>query len=107
MSKVKMSVQMIVSALCVFALGAVSALAQSDRGTVTGTARDSSGAVLVGVSITVTNVGTGLSSRTATGQTGTYTIPLLSAGTYTMTAELAGFKKHSLDGILDINSLNK
>ena len=73
--------------------------AQSDRGIITGTVTDESGAAIVGVSITATNSGTGVSSRTTTGSNGSYTIALLPVGTYQVTVEHPGFKRFLKSGI--------
>src|SRR5438874_214260 len=70
------------------------AWAQSDRGTITGTVTDGTGAVLVGVSLTAVDMATGVRSKTTSGQSGTYTIPLLPAGIYQVISELASFKTH-------------
>src|SRR2546429_5435438 len=73
--------------------------AQSDRGTITGTVTDGTGAVLVGVSLTAVDVATGVRSKTTSGQSGTYTIPLLPAGTYQVISELVSFKTHVRDKV--------
>ena len=75
------------------------ALAQVDRGTITGIVTDSSGAVVPGVTITVTNVGTGIATRVVTNATGTYSVPLLPAAVYRLTAEREGFKKYTQTNI--------
>src|SRR5439155_17524405 len=81
-------------------VGSISpAWGQSDRGTITGTVTDTSGAVMAGVSVTATNTATSLSTSTVSSTTGDYTIPLLRAGTYDVTAEQTGFKKYVQPGI--------
>src|SRR5437867_1063836 len=72
-------------------------LSQSFRGTILGTVRDSSGAVLPGVAITVTNSGTNQSRTALTNETGDWVVPELIVGEYSVTAELTGFKKEKLD----------
>src|SRR5207245_4568502 len=72
---------------------------QSDRGTITGTVTDPSGAVISGASVTATNTATDISTTTVTGSSGDYTILLLPAGTYQVTAERDGFKKYVQPGI--------
>jgi hypothetical protein len=67
--------------------------AQSDRGTITGTVTDPSGALIVGASVTAINTATGVSTKTVTSSAGDYTIPLLRSGKYDVTIEQAGFKK--------------
>jgi hypothetical protein len=82
-------------------LVAVGALwAQSDRGTITGTAVDQSGARMAGVSVTATDTATGVSSKTLTGGGGDFTIPLLRVGTYELTAELTGFRTYRQSAIV-------
>lgn len=71
---------------------AMSSLAQSFTGTIVGTARDQSGAVLPGVNITVRNVQTNLTRNALTNETGNYVVPLLPPGIYEAKAELTGFK---------------
>ena len=51
------------------------------------------GARLPGVTVTATNVATNVASTTTTNGEGDYSILFLNPGTYTVTAELSGFKK--------------
>jgi hypothetical protein len=75
------------------------AAAQGDRGMITGRITDPAGAVIPGVQITATNVATGAKSPVAATDTGDYTIPSLPAGTYTLTAEVKGFRKYEQAGL--------
>src|SRR5262245_49698276 len=75
------------------------AAAQDFRGSITGRIADASGARLPGVTVTVTNVATNVASTTVSNEEGIYGIPYLNPGTYTVAAELAGFKKLVRDGI--------
>ena len=73
-------------------------------GTIVGTVTDSSGAVAPNVAITVTSQDTGLTRKTVSSQSGNYAVPLLPVGTYSVTAEAAGFKKKTTTGIvLEVN----
>src|SRR5215471_15353468 len=74
---------------------AVPAAAQSQAadGAIEGTITDSSGGVLPGVTVTVTNVETGTARSVTTNERGIYRAPLLPLGTYRVDAELQGFKK--------------
>src|SRR5439155_18134273 len=74
--------------------------AQVRRGTITGIVTDPSGAVVPGVTITITNIATGVANAVASNSSGLYTVPLLPAGTYALDAEKAGFKRYEQAGIL-------
>lgn len=85
-----------------FVLGtALPVLAQSQaiNGSIEGTVRDSSGAALPGVTVTVSNTGTGAQRVVVSGGQGDYRAPLLSLGSYEVVAELQGFKKFDQKGI--------
>src|SRR6266571_6569797 len=75
------------------------ASAQAVTGTILGTVRDSSGAAMPGATITLANTATGLTRTVVTDPNGEYTAPLLPTGTYTVTAEMSGFKKTSLSNV--------
>src|SRR6187402_1565793 len=82
------------------ALGSA-AFAQSNaaNGTIEGTVKDDQGALLPGVTVTVANVDTGDQRVVVTNTSGLYRAPLLSLGTYRVSAELQGFKKFEQTGI--------
>src|SRR3954468_11295385 len=84
----------ILSALLSLSLTAP-ALAQSQaaNGAIEGTISDSSGGVLPGVTVTITNVDTGTERSVVTNDKGLYRAPLLPLGKYRVVAELQGFKK--------------
>src|SRR5438309_7350540 len=73
---------------------AISAIAQSDRGAITGFIRDQSGANVPNATVTARNENNGTESRTTTNQDGYYTVTNILPGTYTITAEAPGFKKY-------------
>ena len=84
----------ILSVLVVAAVMAPSLMAQSlTTGDVTGTITDQSGAVTPNVTVTLRSVGTGQTRTTPTSATGFYRFSLVSPGSYTITAEAAGFTK--------------
>jgi carboxypeptidase family protein len=64
-----------------------------------GTVFDATGAVLSGASVLVKNSGTGAEFKVNTSNNGTYVIPSLGAGTYTVTVEAQGFKKAVVQGV--------
>src|SRR5438132_1144005 len=68
------------------------AFAQSERGTISGTVTDSTGAVVPGAKVTVTNPATNVTIAVTTTDTGTFTVPSLLAGEYSVRAEKEGFK---------------
>jgi hypothetical protein len=75
------------------------AYAQSDRGTLTGTVTDPTGAVVEGAQITVTSIETGEERQATTSAEGNYTVPQLSANTYRVTVEAAGFKTATIEDV--------
>ncbi|MEW5977817.1 MAG: TonB-dependent receptor [Acidobacteriota bacterium] len=68
-------------------------------GSLSGDVKDATGAILPGVSITVANVGTGLTRTTQTDGTGRWTVPALPVGVYQITYELQGFKRMVQEGV--------
>jgi hypothetical protein len=67
--------------------------AQDFRGSIVGTVTDATGGVLPGVTMTITNSETGIAQTVVTDAKGLYTVLYLNAGTYSVTAQLSGFKK--------------
>ena len=61
---------------------ATALLAQSDRGTMTGTISDPAGAVIASAAVEARNTETGANYPVESSATGNYTIPQLPAGTY-------------------------
>lgn len=74
--------------------------AQEFRGTISGTVSDPAGAVVAGAKITATEVSTGSKSQSVSNSDGLYSMPSLSPGVYTVTAELPGFKRYSREKVL-------
>ncbi|HYR84485.1 MAG TPA: TonB-dependent receptor [Terriglobia bacterium] len=70
-----------------------------DTGQVSGSARDASGSVIPGVSVTIRNEAQGQERQTLTNEQGYYVFPNLPVGPYTVTGELSGFKKFVKTGI--------
>jgi len=67
--------------------------------TIFGTITDSTGSVVPNAPVTATQVATGLIRQTVSDQHGDYVISQLPIGGYTVSAELAGFKKFVLSDI--------
>jgi hypothetical protein len=70
--------------------------AQKDTGTIVGTVKDSSGAVVADAKVTVTDVDRGTSFETATNATGDYVAGPLKIGSYRVLVEKTGFKKTAI-----------
>src|SRR6516162_4982569 len=68
-------------------------VAQSDRGTITGTISDPAGAVVASATVEARNDATGAVFQVASTNTGNYTLSQLPAGDYAMTVTVPGFKK--------------
>ncbi|MGB6828858.1 MAG: carboxypeptidase-like regulatory domain-containing protein, partial [Terracidiphilus sp.] len=83
----------------VFCCTSVVCFAQLDRGSVSGTVTDPSGAAVSGAKVTVTNTDTGTQSSTVATDAGVYTIPDLPAGKYSVTVSAAGFEGLIRNGI--------
>ncbi|HKM46841.1 MAG TPA: TonB-dependent receptor [Terriglobales bacterium] len=67
--------------------------AQKDAGAIVGLVRDSSGAVVTGAKVTVTDVERGIQLTFVTNEAGEYVASPLRIGRYTVTVEKQGFKK--------------
>jgi len=66
--------------------------AQAVTGTILGLITDSTGSVMPGTTVTLTNTGTGQVRVVTTDANGEYTVPSLTTGKYSVKAELSGFK---------------
>jgi hypothetical protein len=74
-------------------------MAQSERGTITGTVRDATGAVVPGATVRVTNVATNVTLDTTSNLSGDYTVPGVPVGSYNVRVEKQGFRAFVLSGI--------
>ncbi|MGA2888660.1 MAG: TonB-dependent receptor [Terracidiphilus sp.] len=77
----------------------VGVMAQLDRGEITGTVEDPTGAVVPNAKIVLTNNDTSVSASTKSTQTGTYVFDDVIPGKYTVEAELGGFRKYVVHGL--------
>lgn len=85
--------------LCAAALSPIAASAQTVTGTMQGTVRDTSGAVLPGVTVTMASVDTGGTRDTVTNDAGFFHTPFLPLGRYRVTATLSNFGTVVREGI--------
>ena len=86
-------------ALVIVCLTAATLVAQTFRGTILGTVTDPSGKQVVGATVVVRNVGTGLERTTTTTADGSYSIPELPVGTYSVTVTQSGFQTTVTSGV--------
>src|SRR5882762_8115682 len=84
--------------LCI-AVVACQLFAQTNSGRISGTVTDSSGAVISGASVIITNQGTALKWKAATNASGFYVVTNLPVGGYSVEIERAGFRKAQKTGL--------
>jgi hypothetical protein len=90
---------LLVVGLFLMALVPSAAGAQAVTGTLLGTVTDSTGAVVTGAKVTVTNQNTGFTRSVTTDAAGEYTTPSIPTGVYTVLVEMDGFKATALSQI--------
>src|SRR5882724_11027270 len=73
--------------------------AQTSAATILGVVKDTSGALVPGVSITVKHTETGLTRTATSSESGDYNVPLLPVGAYELTTAMPGFKQQVRSGI--------
>jgi len=91
MTKPQHAARFVSLGLMILALG-ISALAQSNKGTVLGTVKDPNEALVTNAKVIVLNIATGESRDATTGDDGTYTVSNLEPGKYKVTVEAPGFQ---------------
>lgn len=94
----KLSVSGILALLVLFLSGIMSA--QVATGAISGTVKDSSGAVLPRVKVSILNEDTGIAREIVTDPTGRYSVLSLNLGHYQLTAMAEGFQTEIRRGIL-------
>jgi hypothetical protein len=98
LSKLRLLITAVLLATIVLAFSAP-VRAQAVNATLLGAVTDSSGAPVGNAKITITETNTGISRTSQTNESGNYVVPDLPPGTYTVTAELSGFKRASRPAI--------
>ena len=81
------------------ALSAAAVFGQGERATVTGTATDSSGAIIVGAQVTIRNTTTNVLTKATTNSAGIYYLPSLPPGPYELRVEQTGFRTAAVKDI--------
>ena len=90
---------------CALLLGATSLSAQETTGSIVGTVKDSTGAIVPNATVTITDADKKAVVRTvSTGEDGTFSAPQLPVGNYEVSIEAPNFKKHVETGVkIDVN----
>src|SRR6266508_1986330 len=79
--------------------GAAAVNAQQFTGGVRGAVRDANG-VIPGVAVTLTNEATNISRDVVTNDVGQYNFPAVAPGTYTLKAQITGYKAYESKGLI-------
>jgi hypothetical protein len=87
------------SILLVSVLASLCGAQTTNQGSIVGTVRDPSGAVMPAVHVTVTNVDTHVTREVVSDHEGGYVLDFLQPGTYEIQAEMQGFEKTALTGV--------
>src|SRR5688500_6053915 len=88
------------SALLLFLLSIAAPVWAQATAQMSGRVTDESGAVLPGVTVTVTQTDTGFTRTVVTDETGAYVMPNLPTGPYRLEASLQGFRTYAQTGIV-------
>jgi hypothetical protein len=93
-----------IALLICFVLSTATTVGAQATATIIGTVSDERGNVIANASVTVTQKETGLTRQVTTSDRGSYVVHSLPVGTYTVAAEVKGFKRKSVTGItLQVN----
>src|SRR5690349_15171871 len=86
-------------------LTGVAAPAQETRSAILGTVKDTTGAVVAGATVEVTNTDTNTATKLSTNSSGYFEARYLLPGTYSIAVSAQGFKRHIQQGYtLTVNS---
>src|SRR5437667_6670253 len=95
------------SFVCLFFVLCAGWLMASPTGSITGVVRDSTGAVVPGVKITATNIGTTAQLSTTTNGNGFYEFTQLAPANYSLTIELKGFKRTVINVLVEVDQITR
>ncbi|MGB9234749.1 MAG: carboxypeptidase-like regulatory domain-containing protein [Terriglobales bacterium] len=93
------AIRLLVLAVAAVLLIAPTMRAQTSQGRILGTIRDTSGAVVQGATVTVTNTATGISREVTSSNAGEFVAPDLEAGPYSVKVQAKGFASIQRTGI--------
>ncbi len=88
-----------VLAVLLFLVASAPARAQFETATIVGIVRDTTGAVVPGTTVTLTNTATGVAAARTTGTDGSYEFFTVRDGVYVITAEKTGFSLALVDNV--------
>ena len=94
MGRVRLYTRLVI-VLCVLSF---QAFAQIGTATITGTVTDPTGAAVAGVKVVIIETSMNFESRSVTNSDGLYRVQSLQPGTYDVTFESSGFKRHVQHG---------
>src|SRR5262245_26546633 len=83
-----------IAVVCLLTLALPLAFSQSSTGSVRGTVRDQSEAVVPNADVTLTNTATNVISKAKTNETGFYVFPVVTPGRYRMVVDVPGMQKY-------------
>jgi hypothetical protein len=98
-----LSIRLLAIAVLTAVMAAAGTAAYAQGGatsSLSGTVTDASGAVIPGADVKAKNNATGAESTAVSSESGTFTIPSLNAGTYTVSVSLMGFKSVVLNDVV-------
>src|SRR6267378_2178222 len=75
------------------------AVAQTSRGTLTGVITDPTGAAVVTATVTITHLDTNVKRQTITNDAGVYRFDAVDLGTYSLSVQKTGFRRHDTTGV--------
>src|SRR5580704_10408698 len=85
--------------LCLLPILCASVFAQADRGSISGTIVDATGAAVPGITLNLKNQATNLTYSTTSSGAGAYTFQNLPVGIYNLAASAKGFQRSETTGI--------
>ncbi len=100
MSRRKAHITAVAILTLLMCIGSLDMYGQANLGAISGTATDSSGAVIPGASVTITNEATGLTRTLKSDSVGFYSAEGIATGSYVVTTSSPGFKTSIVRNIL-------
>ena len=85
-----------IQVIAVLLISGICAVAQTNKGGISGTVTDANGAMVPGATVTITNLGTNRQVTVTTSDAGSYAVSSLDPVDYSVQVEMPGFKKSLL-----------